>query len=106
MEDSETARRMIKSMQEKVYVKPDPDIQNEALINHLNEKIAKLVKENEVMKLSNKNQKKEICDLEKMIKVSKEESKELNKDLKELRVKFNKEKNEMIKSQVLAKGTR
>ena len=98
MEDSEATRKMmIKTMQEKVHVKPDPDVQNEALINHLNEKIGNLVKENEEIIILNKNQKKEICDLEKIIKVKNEVSEKLNKELKELKINFNKEKAEMIK---------
>ena len=97
MEDSETANRIMKTMQEKAHIKPDPDNQNEALIKHLNEEIANLVKENEETKISNKNQKKEICDLEKIMRVKNEVSEKLNKELKELKVKFNKEKSEMIK---------
>ena len=97
VEDSETANRIMKTMQEKAHIKPDPDNQNEALIKHLNEEIANLVKENEETKISNKNQKKEICDLEKIMRVKNEVSEKLNKELKELKVKFNKEKSEMIK---------
>ena len=84
-------------------VKSDPSLHQELfesriLVNNLNEEIKNLVNENKELKVTVDNRNCEIQDLEKQIKTRKEVFDALNKDLKESKVKYSKEKAELIKT--------
>ena len=92
VEECERAHEMVNILQEKLAVKTDPDIHNnQVLIKQLKIDLENLVIENEKVKRLNE-------DIEKKNIVKKELVDRLNKELQDSKVKFKRERGEMIKS--------
>ena len=97
MDECESNREMVKHLEAKVQVKPELTIHQHHLnLNELYEEIGNLLQENKELKITIENKDDEIGDLEKVIKTRKEVFDILNKDFKDLRVKFGKEKAQLI----------
>ena len=74
------------------------EAENRTLVQNMQTKLDNLLKENEELKTTIATKNYEINDLEKSNKVKDEVSNKLRKELNDIKIKVNKEKNEMMRN--------
>ena len=99
IDDSETARKFMNQIE----IKKDPNINQELqnskiLVNKLNDKVTILVKEKKQLESTLENKNEDIRNLKMSDKAKNGACVKLNKELKDLKLKFNKEKSDIVKS--------